>query len=51
MVTTALQRPSFYVENQINIVSQQEISSGVTEIQVILEKLDKQMHPVTDMKN
>ncbi|MEL7245393.1 MAG: pentapeptide repeat-containing protein [Cyanobacteria bacterium J06573_2] len=50
MVTTALQRPSFYVENQINVVSQQEISSVATEIQVILEKLDKQKHPVTDIE-
>ena len=50
MVTTALQRPSYYVENQINIVSQQDISSVATEIQVILEKLDKQKHPVTDIE-
>lgn len=50
MVTTALQRPSFYVENQINIVSQQDISSVATEIQVILEKLDKQKHPITDIE-
>ena len=50
MVTTALQRPSYYVENQINIVSQQDISSVATEIQVILEKLDKQKHPATDIE-
>ncbi|MEM7712846.1 MAG: pentapeptide repeat-containing protein [Cyanobacteria bacterium P01_A01_bin.68] len=50
MVTTALQRPSYYVENQINIVSQQDISSVATEIQLILEKLDKQKHPATDIE-
>ena len=48
MVATALQRPSFYVETQINVVSQQDISSVATEIQKILEKLDKQKHPITD---
>ncbi|AFY58731.1 putative low-complexity protein [Rivularia sp. PCC 7116] len=50
MVTTALQRPSFYVENQINITSQQDISSVAAEIQIILEKLEKQKHPITDIE-
>ncbi|MEO1429374.1 MAG: pentapeptide repeat-containing protein [Cyanobacteria bacterium J06633_8] len=50
MVKTALQRPSFYIENQINIVPQQDISSVATEIQIILEKLEKQKHPITDIE-
>ncbi|MBV6626778.1 MAG: pentapeptide repeat-containing protein [Rivularia sp. (in: Bacteria)] len=52
MVTTALQCPSFYVENQtnINIMSQPDISSVATEIKIILEKLDKQKQPITDIE-
>lgn len=48
MITTALQRPSFYVDTQINFAQQQNLDTVALEIQSLLEKLEASNNPQTD---